>query len=271
MLFFVATVTPFDARGRVDLGRLRAHVLWLAAQGVDGFIPTGTTGEFLYLSDREREAVHRTVLDSAGSLAVYPCTWDPSPATTIYLSEAARDAGASGILLPPPVFYDVDEGVIGRWYREVAEKARIPVLAYHNPHYIKSQISPQLYDRLRKDDVLGGMKDSSTDLFRLRRLAATDPGSVFAGGDRILGQARSIPALAGFISAIGNVWPRMCLRIYKNNEAQLEEALIDRVNRVRRGGGLRALKMSLGMGCRMPLPEPTPDQMDGFPDPEWPE
>ena len=64
MAFVVSLLTPFDPRGRVDLARLRAHVLWLSACGVEGFIAGGAAGEFLYLSDREREAVHRTVLDT---------------------------------------------------------------------------------------------------------------------------------------------------------------------------------------------------------------
>lgn len=270
MLFFVATLTPFDSRGRVDLGRLRAHVLWLAAQGVDGFIPTGSTGEFLYLSDREREAVHRTVLESAGVLPVYPCTWDPSPSTTVYLSEAAREQGASGILLPPPLYYSVDDRVVERWYREVHEAAKLPILAYHNPHYLRTQVSPDLYQRLRADEVLGGMKDSSADLFRLRRMADLDPGSVFAGGDAILAKARQLPALAGFISGLGNVWPSLCVRIYKQGELQLESALIDRANRVRKAGGLRALKSLLRMGCRMPMPEPPDEALEGLPPPEMP-
>ena len=194
MQFLVATLTPFDSRGKVDLGRLRAHVLWLASVGVDGFLPTGTTGEFLYLSDREREAVHRTVLDAAGALPVYPCTWDPSPATTAYLSDAAREGGASGIILPPPLYYAVDDRVVVRWYTEVAGKARLPVLAYHHPGHIKTVISPSVYEQLRKSDVLAGMLDVSGDVFRLKRMAASDPGAIYAGNDAILGQARQIPS-----------------------------------------------------------------------------
>jgi dihydrodipicolinate synthase/N-acetylneuraminate lyase len=270
VLFLVATLTPFDARGKVDLGRLRAHVLWLAAQGVDGFVPTGSTGEFLYLTDREREAVHRTVLDASGALSVYPCTWDPSPATTAYLSDAAREQGATGILLPPPLYYAVDDSVVTRWYREIAEKARLPILAYHNPHYLKTHISPAVYEALRKDEVLAGMKDSSADMFRLKRMASVDPGGVYAGGDAILGQVRQIPQLAGFISALGNAWPSLCLRLYKKGEMQLDEAIVDRANRIRKAGGLRALKSLLNMHCRMPLPEPEIEQVLGLPAPEFP-
>lgn len=264
MQFFVATVTPFDSRGKVDLGRLRAHILWLLSNGVDGFVPTGSTGEFLYLSDREREAIHRTVLDAAGALPVYPCTWDPSPTTTAYLTDAVREQGASGVLLPPPLYYEVDDRIVLKWYKDVAEKAKLPVLAYHNPGLLKTHISPQVYETLRRNDALAGMKDSSGDVFRLKRLAAADPGAIYAGGDGIMGQARQIPQLAGFISSVGNVWPSLCLRIYRKGETQLEQALTERVNRLRKAGGLRAMKALLRMNCRAPLLEPDPGQLEGL-------
>lgn len=268
MLFLVATVTPFDSKGRVDLGRLRAHVLWLVTQGVDGFVPTGTTGEFLYLTDREKEAIHRTVLDASGAAPVYPCTWDPSPSTTAYLTDQAREIGASGILLPPPLFYKVDDDTIRRWYGQIAETARLPILAYHNPAHIKSGISPQLYAQLRKDDVIAGMKDSSHDIYRLRRLAGSDPGGIWGGGDAMLSQIRQLGPIAGFISAAGNVWPKFLQRLYRDKEVQLSEALHERMNRLRRAGGLRAMKGLLRMGCRMPLGDVGPEMLVDLPPPE---
>ncbi|NCG21719.1 MAG: hypothetical protein GWP91_22105 [Rhodobacterales bacterium] len=93
------------ARGRVDLARLRANILWLSLQGVDGFVCTGISGEFLYLPDREREAVHRTVLDTACDNLIYPCTWNPNSETTRYITEAAQEQGATGNLMPPPLYH----------------------------------------------------------------------------------------------------------------------------------------------------------------------
>ena len=269
MQFLVALLTPFDARGRVDLARLRAHTLWLAAQGIDGFVPTGTTGEFLYLSDREREAIHRTVLDAARGRTVYPCTWDPSPATTIYLTEAARDQGATGVLLPPPVYYEVDDRTVRAWYGSVTGKG-LPVLAYHNPRYLRTPIRPGVYAELRKAGVIAGIKDSSEDPYRLRRVSRDDPGAVFAGGDRLLASAPKIPGLGGFVSGIANAWPSFCLRLFRSGEQQLEDALVDRVNGVRRAGGLRALKSLLRMGCRAPLGEPADEALVGLPPAEGP-
>lgn len=265
MLFFVATPTPFDSRGKVDLGQLRAHVLWLSAKGVDGFVPTGTTGEFLYLTDAEREAIHRTVLDAARGRPVYPCTWDPNPATTRYLTEAAESHGASGVIVPPPLYYRLDDRAVEQWYRTVSEASRLPVLAYHNPRYIPSPVTPSLYRKLREEGVLAGLKDSSADPWRLQRLCEADPGAIYAGGDRILAQASQIRFLGGFVSGIGNLWPEFCLRVFKNREEQLNEALMERVNLVRAAGGLRGIKSALGWGFRAPLVEPDPDAAMAIP------
>jgi dihydrodipicolinate synthase/N-acetylneuraminate lyase len=267
--FLVATLTPFDARGKVDLARLRAHVLWLAAQGVDGFLPTGTTGEFLYLTDREREAIHRTVLDTAGGRPVIPCTWDPSPTTTAYLTDAAREQGATTVLMPSPLYYRLDDDAVRAWYAGLADKD-IRVLAYHNPRYLPTPITPALFKDLRDRGLVAGLKDSSQDLWRLRRLAASDPGAVYAGGDRILAEAPQIRQLAGFISAIANAWPSFCLRLFRDSEHQLEDALLDRVNRVGHAGGLRALKSLLRMGCRAPLVEPPDEALMGLAPAEGP-
>lgn len=269
MLFLVAGVTPFDPRGRLDLGHLRAHVLWLAAQGVQGFVPTGSTGEMLYLTDREKEAVHRTVLDAARGLPVYPCIWDPSPATMAYLFDAARDNGATGVLVPPPLYYKVEQPLLVRWYQSVAQAADQPVLAYHNPTYFPTDVAEDTYLALREEGVLAGMKDSSQDRWRLERLAKADPGAVYGGGAGVLCDVHAIPQLAGYISALGNAWPSLCLRVF-HGETQLREALADRASRVRAAGLFRAMKKRLGMGCRVPYVEPDEDAMQGIPPAEMP-
>ena len=71
----------------------------------------------------------------------------------------------------------------------------------------------------------------------------------------MIGIAPRIPTLGGFVSAIANVWPSFCLRLFRSGESQLEDALVDRCNRIRATGGLRALKALLRMGCRAPLIE----------------
>lgn len=271
MLFFAATLTPFDARGRVDLGRLRAHVLWLTAQGVDGFVPTGMSGELLYLGEREREAIHRVVLDAALGRPVYPCVWDPSPTTTAYLTDAAREQGATGIILPSPLLYSLPGELVARWYRDMSQQAQLPVLALHDPVHGSAGLDADLYSELLGDGVLAGLQNDTSDVFSLQRLARRDPGTVYAGDDRVLADARHIPELAGVVSTAANAWPSLCLRIYRKGESQLEEAHRSRLAALRAAGDLRALKAILGMGCRAPLSCPPDEALEGLPASEFPD
>ncbi len=267
MAFVVSLLTPFDNRGRVDLARLRAHVLWLVACGVDGFIAAGSAGEFLYLSDREREAVHRTVLDAARDKIVVPCTWDPSPTTTAYLTGLSAEQGAKASLLPPPLLYELDDAAISAWYSAMA--ARGALWGWHDLEVSPSAISHKLASELLASGHIRGLVDGSGDLWRLRRLVLAHPGLVWAADDRLMASARHEQGLAGFISVLANVWPSFCLRLWRGEEA-LQEALIDRAIKVRRAGGVRAMKSLMRMGCRNPLTEPHDEALLGLPAPETP-
>lgn len=268
MLFLAALPTPFDSRGKIDLGGLRAHVLWLMAKGVEGFVPTSVTGEFLYLTDREREAVHRTVLDAARGMPVYPFTWDANPSTTRYLTDAARDQGASGVVVPPPLLYGLDDAGIADWYRLVRENSGLPVLAYHDPTRLRTGISHELHVALRQEGVLSGVVDASGDPWRLQRLCEADPGAVFAAADRLLADAPQIRFLGGFVSEIANLWPGFASRILKDREEQLRAALLDRIASVEEAGGVRAIKAELGHGFRPPLNRPPEAVLERIPNRE---
>lgn len=263
-MLLASLLTPFDRQGKVDLGRLRAHVLWLTAAGVEGFIPTSSAGELLYLNARERQAIHRTVLDAARFATVIPCIWDPNPTTTVTLAEAARSEGAKAVVVPPPLYYDLDQKVIGDWYRGLAHRIGVPVYAMHAPRHVASTLSDPLYRALRAEGVLAGMEDASEDAFRVKRLVADDPNAIFASGDRVLIQASRLEGVGGVVSSLANAWPSLVLRIHQG-ELQLADALMERIHLVKRAGGLRALKGLLDMGCRWPLPPVEKEALEGLP------
>ncbi len=265
--FLVSLLTPFDARGRVDLAKLRAHVLWLAAHGVDGFVTCGAAGEFLYLSDREREAVQRTVLDSAMGKQVIACTWDPSPTTTAYLTDAAVAQGATAVLLPPPLYYDVDDDALGAWFRPIADKGRL--LTLHDPQRVATPLSPARYQALRDAGLIRGLVDASDDPWRLGRLAAAHPGEVWAADDRGLVDLQGLTGLAGFVSVLANAWPGFCLRVWRGDR-DLGRAVMERHAKVEQAGGVRALKSLMRMGCRSPLVTPPDGRLMGLPAAESP-
>ena len=252
MKLLVTIVTPFDAQGRVDLAHLRAHILWLASQGVDGFIATAGSGELLYLSAQERADVHRTVLDTVRDQVVYPCTWHPSPTTTRHLTEAAAAQGATGIMMPPPLFYELNDTVVNGWYTLVRSMTDLAVFAASDPALSPTRIATKTYQHLRERSVVSGLIDGSQDVYRLQRLCRDHPDTVYAMGDRILGEVAQLEHCAGVVSEMANVWPQFCRRVL-TDESDLDAALRERVKGLRDAGGFRAVKTLLRMGCRSPL------------------
>jgi 4-hydroxy-tetrahydrodipicolinate synthase len=267
--FLVALPTPFDDKGRVDPGRLRAHVLWLRECGAEGFMVTDAAGEFPFLSDRERKVIHETVLDAASGLQVFVCPWDSSALTTIYLARQAERLGARALLMPPPMFYPVPPPVTERWFRELRDKVGIPLVARHDPGTVPTPVDGALYAELLRDGVLIGMEDASGDLPRVQRLAAAHPHTLLAADDRLLVKIRDLHQVRAFVSTLANAWPSLCLRAFQG-DADAGATMLDLALAVDAAGGLPALKAVLRMGCRMPLPAAPLASIAGMPASEYP-
>jgi 4-hydroxy-tetrahydrodipicolinate synthase len=255
-----ANLSPFRA-GRLDLDALAAHTAWMAEQGVDGFAPTGTTGEFLYLSVAEKRAIHATVLRAAPGRPVLPCVFDPDPAAMADLARAAVDGGAAGVFLPPPLYLPVGEDAILAWYAVVRRAVDAPVLAYHHPR-VGNPLSPALYDRLRAAGI-DGIKDSSGEAARVRQLAEAHPGTVWAGGDGLLGRAAELGPLAGHISRFANGWPALAADAVRAPSDAGRARIAAHLGALEAAGGLPALKGALGLGTRLPVVGGDPAGLSG--------
>ncbi len=265
MKLLVATLTPFTRTGRIDTEALEDHVTFLLAHGVDGLAPTGTTGEFLYLNAKEKLLVHRTVQEAAGEAQVVPCVWDPDVRVVTELAQRAQDAGATAIFLPPPLYHPVAEPAIMAWYGTVLEATSLPVLAYHHPR-VGNPIQFELLARLLDEVGVAGMKDSSGDFFRLRRLAKAFPGKVWGGGDDLLGQVHQLQGpMPGFISRITNLWPTLARRVLEQGQKEDVAELRRRMGILKTAGGLAAMKHHLGFGNRGPLDWLDPGPLSELP------
>src|SRR5437879_699500 len=91
----VATLTPYDADGSVDLALARDHTAWLVEAGIRCLAPAGTTGEVLYLEREEKQRLIRAVVEgTAGRAAVVAGIWALHAEEIGDLHQAAADAGA---------------------------------------------------------------------------------------------------------------------------------------------------------------------------------
>lgn len=243
---YVATLTPFDFAGEVDLGVIRAHTQFLAEAGVAGVCPVGTTGEFLYLSQEEKKFVVReTAVASAGRLKVMAGVSAFYERDIVQLVEHAFPAEADAVFLPPPSYYPIDQPAVHRFYSTVANHTKLPVFAYNIPAYAGNEVAVETAKLLVYEGRIAGIKDSTGKADRMQALmdAIGDRARVFAASDGFVSEARKIGA-HGFISAIANVFPKALVRIWNG-----DESLQPPVNAIRAAikqcGGIPALKYLL--------------------------
>ncbi|MHB9112699.1 MAG: dihydrodipicolinate synthase family protein [Thermoleophilia bacterium] len=207
----VATVTPFGPGGsRIHYGLIRGHLEMLAADGVHGFVPIGTNGEFCSLTLEEKKRMLLSAGRAKGSLFMMAGVGSCSLPEVLELLDYAADAGADAALVVPPYYFkDVEQVGIVEFYRRVLEGTDLPVFLYNIPAYSGVTITDGIIDSLIGHANLAGVKDTGGDPERTRELVKKYPGlKIFGGSDSLVGEA-VVAGAAGVISGVANAFPRL--------------------------------------------------------------
>jgi len=207
---FVALVTPFR-NGKVDEAKLRELVELHIANGTDGLIPCGTTGESPSLNHDEHRRVVESVIEAArGRIRVVAGTGSNSTAEAIDLTKHAERAGAAGALVVNPYYNKPTQEGLYRHFRAVAESVAIPVLVYNIQSRTAVNVETDTMARLARDvRNIVGVKEASGSLDQMSQVIAACGAdfSVLSGDDNI-----TLPLLAiggsGVVSVIANIVPR---------------------------------------------------------------
>jgi 4-hydroxy-2-oxoglutarate aldolase len=183
--------TPFEqTTGEMALGPAVENARRLMADGLDGLVAAGSTGEAVLLDADE----HRRLV--AALRAVVPrdrCllagTGAESTRGAIALSRAAAAEGADAVLVRPPGYYGTAHSAnsLVAHYRSIADASPVPVLVYNIPKYTHTAIAPDLLARLAGHANIIGVKDSSGDPKNLVAYRQMVPAwSVLAGSGSLL-------------------------------------------------------------------------------------
>jgi 4-hydroxy-tetrahydrodipicolinate synthase len=131
---FPAALTMFDRRGRLDLTGTRQHLERLIAEGADGLVVGGTSGEFIALDARERRRLTEVAVDAAaGRVPVIAGTGAWSTSATIGLTRHARAAGADGAIVILPYYQRPFVHEVLVHFEAVARAVDLPLMAYNTP------------------------------------------------------------------------------------------------------------------------------------------
>jgi 4-hydroxy-tetrahydrodipicolinate synthase len=206
----VAIVTPLKD-GAVDHKALRGLVEWQLAEGTDGIIPCGTTGEGATLTATERAAVVKTVVEAVKRrAAVIAGAGSNATHEAIDGVKAAKELGADAALVVTPYYNKPTQEGLYRHYVALWEAARFPVVAYNVPGRTAVDLLPETVARLAKAGAIVGIKEATANMDRQVQLVekvGPDAIAYLSGDDFTV-----LPYVAcgghGVISVVANIAPR---------------------------------------------------------------
>lgn len=209
-------VTPFHPDGAVDLARFAALAEANVANGADGLIVCGSTGEFYTMTVAERAGLFAaTVAAAKGRVPVIAGVSDLRNAVVAELCGAAEAAGCDGVLALPPLYAKPDGRETEHFYRGVAGATALPVMLYNSPARIGVNVTPDLADRLADIPNVVAIKDSSADVQQVTELCARvkDRLAVFVGYETMIRAALPL-GCAGVVAMAHQLSGRLVRRYF---------------------------------------------------------
>jgi 4-hydroxy-tetrahydrodipicolinate synthase len=206
----VAIVTPMRRDGALDLGVWARLIDFHLANGTNGVVVGGTTGESATLRDEElRELTMHACQQVRGRMAVIAGAGSSSTAATVervgWLSELPVD----GLLLVTPAYNRPTQEGLYLHFTGAAAAARKPLLLYNVPSRTAVDMKPATVARLSQVAGIVGVKEAVPEPARVRELLdACAKGFVILSGDDASARASLLAGARGVISVTANVAPR---------------------------------------------------------------
>jgi len=170
-----AMVTPMRADTSVDLDAAAALADRLVAEGHDGLVVSGTTGEAPTTTDAEKTDLLRAVVAAVGGRAhVVAGVGTNDTAHSIHLAREAAAAGAHGLLLVAPYYSKPTQAGLIAHTTAVADATDLPVMLYDIPGRCGVEFATETIIRLAEHPRIVAMKDAKGDLqaaTRVQRVA----------------------------------------------------------------------------------------------------
>jgi 4-hydroxy-tetrahydrodipicolinate synthase len=222
----VAIVTPFR-NGKVDERALAELIEWQIAEGTNGIVPCGTTGESATLSHEEHNRVIELTVEVVNRrVPVIAGTGSNSTDEAIALTRHAKKARADGALLITPYYNKPTQEGLYRHYKAIAEAVDLPLVLYNIPGRTGVNMLPATIARLSAIKTIVGLKEGSGSVPQASDVVQLcgDRLTVLAGDDSL-----TLPMMAvggkGVITVTANIVPSDMANLVKTFAAgKIDEA-----------------------------------------------
>ncbi|NWJ22686.1 4-hydroxy-tetrahydrodipicolinate synthase [Rhizobium sp. RM] len=208
-----ALITPFTDDGAVDEQAFAAHVEWQIAEGSNGLVPVGTTGESPTLShDEHKRVVELCIEVAAKRVPVIAGAGSNNTNEAIELAQHAEEAGADALLVVTPYYNKPTQKGLFAHFSAVADAVKLPIIIYNIPPRSVVDMSPETMGALVKAHKnIVGVKDATGKLDRVsEQRISCGKGFVQLSGEDGTALGFNAHGGVGCISVTANVAPRLC-------------------------------------------------------------
>ena len=162
----VALITPFK-EGKLDEKALERLVEWHIANGTDGLVPAGTTGESPTLSAEEHARVIDIVCQVANKrIPVMAGAGSNNPVEAVHYSHEAERSGADGLLHVAGYYNRPNQDGLYAHFKFVHDQTNLPIFVYNIPGRAVVNVLPATLAKLSELPRIAGIKDATGDLAR---------------------------------------------------------------------------------------------------------
>ncbi len=225
---FPALTTKFTANDELDLPLFAKNLQAQLAAGVEGIILGGTLGEASVLTTEEKEQLVKfAIREIKGKVPVVINIAEGSTKEALRQAELAKQWGAQGLMLLPPMRYKADDRETVTYFKTIADSTDLPVMIYNNPVDYKIEVTLGMFGELTTCKNITAVKDSTRDVTNVTRMRNRfgDRYKILCGVDTLAMEELCLGA-DGLVAGLVCAFPAETVAIYKLVKAgRIEEAI----------------------------------------------
>lgn len=226
---YPVVLTIFKDNGDIDYDSVKKHVDYLIESKVHGLCLMGATGEYLSVSDEEYGEYIQLMIDYVNNrVPVVVGATRERTEDVVKLIKQAKRSGAKAAMVLPPYYSHPSQLEIFQHFKFITENTDLPIIIYNNPGSAGVNIERETYDKLLQElKNIVMIKESTGDIKELTYLLIKNlkDVSIFCGCDNMSFESLLVGA-AGWISMLGNIAPKNCVKLFELIEqGSVEKAL----------------------------------------------
>jgi 4-hydroxy-tetrahydrodipicolinate synthase len=214
---FPALLTPFTQADQIDFNLFARNLQAQESAGVNGIILGGTLGEASILTTAEKEALVKFAVEKVeGRIPVVINIAEGSTREALQQAAYAKEWGAKGLMILPPMRYKSDHRETVTYFKTVAASTDLPMMIYNNPVDYKIEVTLDMFAELAESSNIQAVKESTRDVTNITRMRNRfgDRFKLLCGVDTLALEEILLGA-DGWVAGLVDAFPAETVAIYR--------------------------------------------------------